>query len=409
MEQGIEKDQPEGDAQGVDPILPTYNRMPLRFERGEGVRLITEDGESYLDFASGIGVNALGHAHAKVTGALEAQANALWHTSNLYEIPGQERLARRLCEATFADMVFFSNSGGEAVECALKMARRYHVAHGTPERWRIVAMDGAFHGRTLATIAAAGQPKLLDGFGPPVEGFSQVPFGDHEALKAAVGPETAAVILEPVQGEGGVRPVPRQCLEGLRALCDEAGILMILDEVQCGNGRTGRLYSYQHTDIAPDILCTAKGLGNGFPIGATLASAKVGRTMTPGSHGSTFGGNPLAMAVGNAVLDVLLEPGFLEDVSAVAEDLREGLEGLVAQFPEVLKSVRGQGLMIGVEATGSNLDLMAALREEHLLSVSAGGNVVRLLPPLILTKAEAHEGLDRIAAACRRIRASSET
>ncbi len=393
----------------IDPVLPSYARAPLRFVRGEGPWLETETGTRYLDFAAGIGVNALGHGHPHLVTSLKDQVDHLWHVSNLYHIPGQERLAERLVAATFADTVFFANSGAEAVECGLKMARRFHAQNGHPERWRVVTIEGAFHGRTLATISAGAQPKHLDGFGPPVEGFDQVPFGDHDAFRQAIGPETAAVLLEPVQGEGGIRVVPDVCLQGVRALCDEHGILMILDEVQTGNGRTGRFFAHEHAGVAPDILCTAKGLGGGMPIGACLAREAVGACLTAGSHGSTFGGNPLAMAAGNAVLDVLLAPGFLEDMAARAARLREGLEGLSAQFPDVIGGVRGRGLMLGLEAVVPNGALVEALREEALLSVGAGDNVVRLLPPLIIDDGHVAEALDRIAAACRRLRSAPTT
>lgn len=394
----------------IDPILPTYARSQLEFVRGDGAYLETAAGTRYLDFASGIGVNALGHSHPHVVEALKAQADQLWHVSNMYRIPDQERLARRLVEATFADTVFFANSGAEAVECAIKVARRYHVAAGHPERWRLVTIAGAFHGRTLATIAAGGQAKHLDGFGPPVEGFDQVPFADHEALRAAIGPQTAGILLEPIQGEGGIKPLPDQCLQGLRTLCDEHGILLVLDEVQCGNGRTGRFFAHEHAGIVPDILCTAKGLGNGIPIGACLAREAVGAAMTKGSHGSTFGGNPLAMAVGNAVLDCLLADGFFDQVSRISQILREGLEGLAAQFPGVLKGVRGRGLMLGLEAAkdGGNLALVAALREEGLLTVGGGENVVRLLPPLIIEEAQVEEALNKLAAACQALSAGDK-
>lgn len=389
----------------IDPLLPTYNRAPLTFVSGEGPYLCDETGETYLDFAAGIGVNALGHSHAHVVEALKAQAETLWHTSNLFHIPGQDRLAQRLVDATFADTVFFTNSGGEAVECGLKMARRYQIAAGHPERWRVLTIEGAFHGRTLATISAGGQPKHLDGFGPRVDGFDQVAFGDHEALNAAIGPETAAILIEPVQGEGGIRVVPDQCLKGLRELCDEHGLLLILDEVQCGNGRTGTFFAHEHACIAPDILCTAKGLGNGMPIGACLATEKAAAAMTPGCHGSTFGGNPLAMAAGNAVLDILLAPGFFERVSAIAGAFREGLEGLAAQFPDLIQEVRGRGLMVGLKIDGSNADFVRMLLDEHMLAVTAGDGVVRMLPPLIIEEGHVREALDKLAAVCQRLSA----
>ncbi len=383
----------------ITPVLPTYNRADLAFERGEGSYLIAENGQRYLDFGSGIAVNALGHAHPHLVQAVTEQAQKLWHTSNLYRIPGQQRLAERLVAATFADTVFFTNSGAEALECAIKMTRKFQSHNGHPEKFRIITFEGAFHGRTLATIAAGGQAKYLEGFGPKVDGFDQVPFGDHEALKAAIGPETAGILIEPIQGEGGVRPVPTQCLRGLRALCDEHGLLLILDEVQTGVGRTGKLFAHEWSGITPDIMAVAKGIGGGFPMGACLATEAAAAGMTAGTHGSTFGGNPLAMAVGNAVLDVVLAPGFLERVRDAALRFKQQLAMLKDEHPDVIEEVRGEGLLLGLKTRVPNTDFAAALRERHLLAVGAGDNVVRILPPLTVSDAELSEGVAAIGAA----------
>ena len=381
------------------PLYDTYNRVPIVFERGHGVWLETPEGERYLDFAAGIAVNSLGHTHPHLVEALKAQAERLWHLSNVHEIPDQSRLAERLTEVTFADKVFFTNSGAEALECAIKTARRHFHVNGQPERFRIITFEGAFHGRTLATIAAGGQPKYLEGFGPKVEGFEQVPFGDLEALKAAITEETAAILIEPVQGEGGIRPLPNETLRAMRDLCDEQGILMILDEVQSGVGRTGKLFAHEWAGIEPDIMAVAKGIGGGFPFGACLATAEAADGMTLGTHGTTYGGNPLAMAVGNAVLDVILDDGFLPHVNDVALVLRQGLASLKDRYPDLVADVRGSGLMLGIKCAKSNTDLVQAMRNEHLLAVPAGDNVVRLLPPLIVTAEEAREALSRIEAA----------
>lgn len=381
------------------PLYQTYNRTPLRFERGEGAWLITENAERYLDFAAGIAVNSLGHAHPHLVEALTGQASRLWHLSNLYDVPGQERLGERLVAATFADKVFFTNSGAEALECAIKTARRHFFVNGQPERFRIITMEGAFHGRTLATIAAGGQAKYLEGFGPKVEGFDQVPFGDLDAVEAAFGEEAAALLIEPIQGEGGVRPVDPDLLRKLRALCDEKGVLLILDEVQSGIGRTGKLFAHEWAGITPDIMAIAKGIGGGFPMGACLATDAAADGMTPGTHGTTFGGNPLAMAVGNAVLDVVLADGFLEHVQHVGNVFRQGLAAIKDRYPDLVADIRGTGLMLGIKCVRSNAELMQALRTEHFLAVPAGDNVVRLLPPLILSVDEAREGLGRIEAA----------
>ena len=381
------------------PLYETYNRVPIVFERGHGVWLETPTGERYLDLAAGIAVNSLGHTHPHLVETLKAQAEKLWHLSNVHEIPDQTRLARRLTEVTFADKVFFTNSGAEALECAIKTARRHFYVNGQPERYRIITIEGAFHGRTLATIAAGGQAKYLEGFGPKVEGFDQVPFGDHEALKAAITDETAAILVEPVQGEGGVRPLPKDCLRGLRELCDEHGILLILDEVQSGVGRTGKLFAHEWAGMTPDIMAVAKGIGGGFPFGACLATADAADGMTVGTHGTTYGGNPLAMAVGNAVLDVILEDGFLTHVNDIALVLNQGLASLKDRYPDLIDEIRGIGLMLGIKCARSNADLVMAMRNEHLLAVPAGDNVVRLLPPLIVTAEEARDALSRIEAA----------
>ncbi|MCF3641968.1 aspartate aminotransferase family protein [Rhizobium sp. TRM95111] len=378
------------------PLYDTYSRAPLRFERGEGVWLIAEDGTRYLDFAAGVAVNSLGHAHPHLVEALKAQAEKVWHLSNLYEVPGQERLGRRLTEATFADKVFFTNSGAEALECAIKTARRYHFAKGHPNKFHIITFEGAFHGRTLATIAAGGQEKYLEGFGPKAPGFYQVPFGDLSAVKDAITDETAAILIEPVQGEGGIRTVPNDFLRALRALCDEYGLLLVLDEVQSGVGRTGKLFAHEWAGITPDIMAVAKGIGGGFPLGACLATSEAASGMVAGTHGSTYGGNPLAMAVGNAVLDVVLADGFLQHVQDVALVFRQGLASLKDRFPDVIDDIRGEGLMLGIKARGPVAGLLAAVRAQNLLAVPAGDNVLRLLPPLVTTADEAREGLRRI-------------
>jgi acetylornithine/N-succinyldiaminopimelate aminotransferase len=390
-------------------LLPTYARVDLAFEQGEGAWLTATDGARYLDFAGGVAVNVLGHAHPALVAALAEQAGKLWHVSNLYRIPEAERLAARLCDATFADLVFFCNSGAEAMEGAIKIARKYHAAGGRPERYRIITFEGAFHGRTLATLAAGGQKKYLDGFGPPVEGFDQVPFGDLDAVKRAITPETAAILIEAVQGEGGVRAPPQGFLRSLRELCDAHGLLLVFDEVQTGIGRTGTFFAYERAGVAPDVMGIAKGLGGGFPVGAVLATAEAGKGMTAGTHGSTFGGNPLAMAVGNAVLDIVLAPGFLVETQRKALLFKQRLAAVTDQHPSVIREVRGEGLLIGLVAAVPNDKLVAALRDEKLLAVGAGENVVRLLPPLIVTDAEIADAIERIdRAAVRLERAAAE-
>ncbi len=387
-------------APATSSILPVYARADLTFERGEGAWLITADGRRVLDFGAGIAVNALGHAHPHLVEALTGQAAKLWHLSNLYQNPDGERLAKRLADATFADVVFFTNSGAEALEASIKMARKYHSANGEPDRFRIVTFEGAFHGRTLATIAAGGQKKYIDGFGPKVDGFDQVPFGDDAALKAAIGPGTGAILIEPVQGEGGIRPVPTERLRALRELCDERGLLLILDEVQSGVGRTGKLFAHEWAGIEPDIMAIAKGIGGGFPMGACLATAEAAKGMTAGTHGTTFGGNPLAMAVGNAVLDVVLEPDFLDRVARAGLLLKQRLAELKDRHPAVIADIRGEGLMMGIRTHIPNTDLVRAAQDHDLLVISAGDNVVRLLPPLIVGDAEISSALDRLDRAC---------
>ncbi len=393
----------------IAPVLPTYKRTPFAFERGEGARLFTTTGQEYLDFGGGIAVASLGHCHPALVEALQNQAAKLWHTSNLYEIPGQERLARRLTDASFADTVFFTNSGAEALECAIKMARKFQSHAGKPERYRIITFEGAFHGRTLATIAAGGQAKYLEGFGPKVDGFDQVPFADHEALKAAITDETAAILIEPIQGEGGIRTVPPQCLRGLRALADEHGLVLIFDEVQCGVGRTGKLFAHEWAGVVPDIMAIAKGIGGGFPMGACLATEHAAAGMTAGTHGSTFGGNPLAMAVGNAVLDVVLADGFLDHVTDVARYAAQKFASLKDAHPNIIEQVRGAGLMLGLKTKPLNSDFVNAAYAEHLLTVGAGDNVVRLLPPLIITKADIDEAVQKLERACLRLETKEKT
>jgi acetylornithine/N-succinyldiaminopimelate aminotransferase len=384
-------------------VMPTYARQNIAFDKGEGAWLISTDGERYLDFASGVAVNALGHAHPKLIAALTEQAGKLWHCSNLYRVSGQERLAERLCEATFADKVFFSNSGAEACEGAIKLARRYHFANGHPERWRIVTFKGAFHGRTLATIAAAGNEKYLEGFGEPAPGFDIVAFGDLEAVEAAIGPHTAAIMVEPVQGEGGVRVGSNQFLQGLRKLCDQHGLLLILDEVQCGMGRTGKLFAHEWAGITPDVMAVAKGIGGGFPVGCFMATEEAAKGMVAGTHGSTFGGNPLAMAVGNAVLDTVLEPAFLDQVRDTALRFKQALARVKDENPDVVEEVRGSGLLVGIKVKPPMGDVVAACMAEKLLTVGAGENVVRLLPPLNVTEAEISESVQRLSRALKRV------
>jgi acetylornithine/N-succinyldiaminopimelate aminotransferase len=369
-------------------LMNTYNRVDLTIERGEGATLITTDGRRFLDFTSGIAVTALGHCHPHLVKALKDQAEKLWHCSNLFKIPGQEKLAQRLVDASFADAVFFGNSGAEAIECGLKLIRKWQDDFGDPKRYRVITFEGAFHGRTLATLAAARNEKYLKGYGPDVEGFDQVPFGNLNEVRAKIGPETAAILIEPVQGEGGMRAADVEFLKGLRAACDEYGLLLMFDEVQCGMGRTGKLFAHEWAGVKPDIVSTAKAIGGGFPLGACLATEKVAAAFVHGSHGTTFGGNPLAMAVGNAVLDVMLAPGFLDNVAKLGRHLDRHLDALVKQFPTVFSEARGLGLIRGLKCIGSNSAIVDQARAGGLLVLTAADNVVRLLPPLIVTEAE---------------------
>jgi acetylornithine/N-succinyldiaminopimelate aminotransferase len=384
-------------------LMPTFARVDLAFERGEGVWLTATNGDRYLDFTSGVAVNALGHAHPHLVAALAAQAQKVWHVSNLYEIPEDERAAQRLCAASFAEVVFFCNSGAEAVECAIKTARKYQSANGRPERYRIITFEGAFHGRTLATLAAGGQKKYLDGFGPVVEGFDQMPFNDLEAAKRAVSGETAAIMIEPMMGEGGVRVVEPSFLRSLRELCDRHDLVLIFDEVQSGMGRTGELFAYQRTGVEPDIMPLAKALGGGFPVGACLATEAAAKGMTAGTHGSTFGGNLLAMSAVNATLDIMLAPGFFDHVKRVGLLLKQRLAEIKDRYPSLIAEVRGEGLLVGLRALVPAGEIVDALRAERMLAVGAGDNVVRLLPPLIVNEEEIAEGVARLDRACARL------
>jgi len=384
----------------MSAVMSTYGRYDLAFEKGEGAYLFASDGRRYLDFAAGIAVCSLGHGHPHLVKTLQDQAAKLWHVSNLYHIPDQIRLADRLAAASFADKVFFCSTGLEAMEGAIKLCRRYHFANGAPERWRCVTVEGSFHGRSLATISAAKNPKHLEGFGPEADGFDQVAFGNLNELRAAIGPETAAIIFEPVQGEGGVRPADLDYLRSLREIADEFGVLLLLDEVQCGNGRTGKFFAHEWAGITPDVAAIAKGIGGGFPLGAFMATQEAAKGMVPGAHGSTFGGNPLAVAVGNAVLDVLLEDGFLDNVDRTARAMWDRLQDLVGRYPAVFESVRGAGLMLGLKCVITAGDMVVALQKEGLLTVPAGDNVVRLLPPLNIDASHVDEALailDKIA------------
>lgn len=381
------------------PLYGVFARAPVAFTRGEGVWLETTDGRRIMDFSSGIAVNALGHSHPALVKALTDQAGKLWHVSNLYEIPEQEQLAAKLVSLTFADKVFFGNSGAEAVECAIKTVRRYQFASGNPEKYRIVTFSGAFHGRTLAALSATGSAKYSEGMAPMPDGFDQVPFGDMKAVVAAIRPETAAILIEPIQGEGGIRLVPASFLRELRELCDKHGLLLVYDEVQSGVGRTGKLFAYQWSGVDPDIMTVAKGIGGGFPLGACLATAEAAKGMTPGMHNSTFGGNPLAMAVGKAVIDVVSDEAFLEHVRQVGIYMKQRLAGLVDAHPGVVAEVRGEGLLSGVRCVAPVADVVTAMRDAGILGAPAGENVVRLLPPLIVTNAEIDEAIARLDAA----------
>lgn len=381
------------------PLMETYAPPNLDFERGEGVYLFEKGGDKYLDFISGIAVNGLGHAHPKAVAALKDQAEKLWHTSNMFRVSGQIELAEKYCRDSFADRVFFTNSGAEAMEAALKTARHYHYANGRPDKYRIITFTGAFHGRTYGAINAGGNEKYLEGFGPRMEGFDQVPFGDHDALRASITEETAAICVEPVQGEGGVRAIPDVCLRGLRELCDEHGLLLIYDEVQCGAGRTGKMWAHEWAGTAqPDIMAVAKGVGGGFPMGACLATDAAGEHMVVGTHGSTFGGNPLAMAVGNVVYDELNSPGFMQRVVDISNTLRQQLSGLADEHKDKIEEVRGRGLLIGLKLTEGyvNKTLVAKARGHHLLMGAAGDNVARLAPPLIVNEDHVREAVSAL-------------
>jgi acetylornithine/N-succinyldiaminopimelate aminotransferase len=386
-------------------VMGTYARQNIVFTRGEGSWLFAENGDRYLDFGSGVAVNALGHAHPRLVAALKAQAEKLWHTSNLYRIEGQEAVAEKLARLTFAERVFFCNSGAEACEGAIKVARRYHYVSGRPERQRIVTFRGAFHGRTLATLAAAGNPKYLEGFGPEAGGFDHLEIDEFDQLESIVGPETAAVMLEPIQGEGGVRAFSSDQLRAVREICDKHGMLLILDEVQTGIGRTGRLFAHEWAGIVPDVMAIAKGLGGGFPTGAILATAEVAQGMTPGTHGSTFGGNPLAMSVASTVLDIVTEPGFLESVRTKALHLKQGLAGLKDQHADIVEEIRGAGLLMGLklQSQATPSQVVKAAAQEKLLLVGAGDNTVRILPPLVASDEEISQGLNILSRALSRV------
>jgi acetylornithine/N-succinyldiaminopimelate aminotransferase len=390
--------------------MPTYRRIDIAFERGEGVYLYGVDGRRYLDFACGIAVTAFGHCHPYLVKALETQARKAWHVSNLHRIPEGEKLAQRLVEATFADTVFFTNSGTEAIEGTIKLVRKYQSAIGKPERYRIITFEGAFHGRSMAALAAGGQAKYLEGFGPPVEGFDQLPVtATLKEVEAAIGPETGGILIEPIQGEGGIRQFAPEFLRGLRALCDKHGLLLAMDEIQTGMGRTGKLFAHEWVDVKPDVMAVAKALGNGYPVGAFMATAAAAQGMVPGTHGSTYGGNPLAMAVGNAVLDLMLAPGFLDRVQQVASHLRQSLAMLVDKHPDIFEEVRGSGLLLGLKCKLANGDVAAALRTQGLLTAMAGDNVVRLLPPLIIEAEHVTEATRLIEGACADLRAAQKT
>jgi acetylornithine/N-succinyldiaminopimelate aminotransferase len=406
-ETGVIMTKAGGENTAPSAIMPTYARAPLAFDRGEGMWLITADGERYLDFGAGIAVNVVGHSHPHLIEALRRQGEKIWHTTNLFQNPEGERLARRLADLTFADRVFFTNSGAEALECAIKTARKYHAANGQPERYRLITFEGAFHGRTLATIAAGGQKKYLEGFGPVTPGFDQVPFGDLEAVRKMIGPETAGILLEPVQGEGGLRSWSPAQMCSIRDICDEHGILLVLDEVQTGVGRTGKFFAYEWAGIEPDILASAKGIGGGFPLGACLATEEAAKGMVAGTHGTTYGGNPLAMAIGNAVLDLVANERFLSHVREIGLLFKQRLAELKDRHPAVIAEVRGEGLLTGVKTHTLNTDFIVALRDQNMVAIAAGDNVVRLIPPLIVTEADIAEAMKRLDAACVQIEAKA--
>lgn len=383
----------------ITSVLPTYNRAPLSFVKGEGSWLVEADGRRFLDMGAGIAVNTLGHANPELSATLKAQADTLWHVSNLYKIPAQQALADKLVETTFADTCFFTNSGTETAELAIKMARKYHYDKGAPERVEIVTFDGCFHGRSTGAIAASGAEKMVKGFGPLMPGFVHLPFGDHDALTAAISDKTAAILIEPIQGEGGIRVVPDHCLKGLRDLCDTHGILLIFDEVQCGVARTGKLFAHEYAGVTPDIMMVAKGIGGGFPLGVVLATEYAASGMVAGTHGSTYGGNPLGCAVGLKVMEIVSDPAFLAEVNRKSALLRQHLEGLIAAHPDVFERVRGQGLMLGLKLKIAPADLVGKCYEQGLLTVPAADNVVRLLPALNISDADIAEAVKRLDAA----------
>ena len=391
----------------IPSVLPTYARAPLHFVKGEGSWLVDETGRRFLDMGSGIAVNVLGHAHPALVEALTEQAGKLWHLSNLYEIPQQQALADKLVELTFADTVFFTNSGTESCELAVKMARKYWSDKGQSERVEIITFSGCFHGRSSAAIAASGAEKMVKGFGPLLPGFVHLPWGDHDALRSAITDKTAAILVEPLQGEGGIRPLPDQCLQGLRRICDDTGVLLILDEVQCGVGRTGRLFAHEWSGITPDIMMVAKGIGGGFPLGAVLATENAASGMVVGTHGSTYGGNPLGCAVGKAVLDIVADPDFLDGVRQRSGFLRQKLEALVATHPDIFEGVRGQGLMIGLRCRVAPADLVKAGYDAGVIGIPAADNVMRLLPALNITETEISEAINRLDTAAKALGASA--
>jgi acetylornithine/N-succinyldiaminopimelate aminotransferase len=385
--------------------MGVYNRAPLAFERGRGSRLTSTEGEDYLDCVAGIATAGLGHCHPKIVDVLKTQGEKLWHVSNIYTIPQQTALADALCAKTFADVVFFTNSGTEAIECALKTARKYHWANGQPERIEVIGFEGAFHGRSYAAVYAAGNPTYVEGFGPPLPGYTQLPFGDMEVFEAALTDKTAAVIIEPIQGEGGARSLPASDLKLMRDLCTQHGVLLILDEIQCGLGRTGRLFAHEWAEhSAPDIMCIAKALGNGFPVGACLATREAAKGMTVGSHGSTYGGNPLAMAIGLAAFEELSKEETLANVREVAGFFTQQLKGLQDRFPDLIVDIRGKGLLIGIKLTSNNREFMALARDQHLLVAGGGDNCVRLVPSLLMTQEEASEAIAKLEATLEVVR-----
>ncbi|HEY3814756.1 MAG TPA: aspartate aminotransferase family protein [Caulobacteraceae bacterium] len=388
-------------------LMGVYNRAPLAFDHGKGARLWSITGEAYLDCVAGISTDGLGHCHPVLVEALEKQGNKLWHVSNIFEIPGQEELADQLCAATFADVVFFTNSGTEAIECALKLARKYQSANGKPDKIEIIGFDGSFHGRSYAAVNASGNPSYLDGFGPRLPGYKQIAFGDMDVLKASIGEQTCAVIIEPVQGEGGARSASDDYMREIRRLCDEHGALLILDEVQCGMGRSGKLFAHEWAGITPDVMAVAKALGCGFPVGACLATKEAAKGMTVGAHGSTFGGNPLAMAVGLAAFGEISKPETLANVNEVAGYFNQQLEGLRQRYPDIIVDIRGRGLLIGVKLIPNNREFMALARDQHLLVAGGGDNCVRILPPLNLTLDEAREAIEKFEATCEAVRAKA--